>query len=237
MANKYAQGYANKKGSSTEKCPIGMHEAMCIEIVELGEMTGQYGKKYYYKFAFEVFNEKNPSSPYVVGTKKISLSLYEKGNLAIMLKSWRGKAFTSEEVKEYEQDIDKLFSKVVGVGCMINVVEEENKKGGDPYHNIENVLPLKKDRWFTPVKTPLFFNLTDDLPTNLEKQKQLLSLPKWIVKDMYEEHTTVQKIYATAGVPCPTSEALLNMLNSDSPQPQSQGAPTPTDDVDDSVPF
>jgi len=236
MANKYAQGYAKNTGSSTEKCPIGMHEAMCIEIVELGEKTGQFGKKYWYNFAFEVFNEKNPDTPFVISTK-LTLSLYEKSGLAVMLKSWRGKAFTNEEVKEYEQDIDKLFKKVIGVGCTLNVIEAENKKGGDPYHNIGNVLPLKQANWFTPVKEPLFFNLTDDLPTNLEKQKQLSTLPRWIVKIMFDEHTTVQQIYAEANKQCPTSEQMLNMLAGDSPKPQSQGAPTPTDDVDSDVPF
>ena len=64
------------------------------------------------------------------------LSLSEKANLRKDLESWRGKAFTAEELKGF--DIEKL----IGVNAMASIIH--NQSGDRTYANISSISKLMK---------------------------------------------------------------------------------------------
>jgi hypothetical protein len=72
---------------------------------------------------------------------KFTLSLHEKASLRKILQSWRGKAFTPEELKKFD------VTTILGKPCLITVTHEP-KDGGGVYANVGAV------RSFRPVFRP-----------------------------------------------------------------------------------
>jgi hypothetical protein len=65
-------------------------------------------------------------------------SLHEKAKLRKDLESWRGRAFTPEELKGF--DLEKL----IGANCQIQVVHA--KVGEKVYANVAAIVPLSKNQ-------------------------------------------------------------------------------------------
>lgn len=237
MANKYAQKTADNSmsGGGSEKCPVGNHEAVIIAVYEFGSIYSAIDKKtkYMYRIVWEAENPENPEKPFIIGLN-YNLSLYSESSLAKMLKGWKGAGFTEEELKTYGEDINILFNKIIGAGCQINVVEETTKSGV-LWRKVFGVTSLKKDRWFTPKNTPTLYDITEDFPTNLEKQKQFKELPEWVLENMFEKHATMQKIYQDNNKQCPTAKAFMS--GDSTPAPPANGAPIPQTELDNDVPF
>ena len=115
---------ASSKGSSTPREPIaaGAYAARCYSIIDLGtrEETIQGNTKVLRKIriTFElpterrVFNEEKGEQPCVI-SKEFSLTLNEKSNLRLFLRSWRGKDFTEEEAKDFD------VAKLIGAPCLL----------------------------------------------------------------------------------------------------------------------
>jgi hypothetical protein len=69
-------------------------------------------------------------------SKKYTASLNEKATLRHDLESWRGRAFTQEELKGFD------LEKVIGVNAQVMVMH--NTKDGKTYANVATVTPLGK---------------------------------------------------------------------------------------------
>ena len=69
-----------------------------------------------------------------VVSKRYTLSLSEKSNLFKDLTSWRGKAFTDDELKGFDLD------NIIGANCLLNLTE--NESGDKVYTNIIGITPL-----------------------------------------------------------------------------------------------
>ncbi len=120
-------------------CPQGVWSAVCVDVVDLGVLEVAFGgkklkqHKIYISWQVEEVMENN--KPYLA-SKRYTLSLHEKAALRKDLESWRGRAFTSEELEGF--DLEKL----IGVPCMLNVVE--NRKDGKVYGNVQSIMRLRK---------------------------------------------------------------------------------------------
>jgi hypothetical protein len=66
----------------------------------------------------------------------VGLSLNEKSTLYALLTSWRGKAFTPEELKRFD------LGKIAGKPAFINVTH--SVKGDRTYANLTSIMPLPK---------------------------------------------------------------------------------------------
>jgi hypothetical protein len=66
---------------------------------------------------------------------KYTLSLHEKATLRKLLQSWRGKAFTPDELKKFD------VTTVVGKPCLLSV-SHAPKDGGGVYANIDTAMRL-----------------------------------------------------------------------------------------------
>lgn len=117
--------------------PEGLHQAVCIDVVDLGIQHTQYGDQVKIEIRW-VLEEIDPKTKmqYMV-LRRFTPSLHKKSNLRPMLEAWRGRKFTDEELKGF--DIEKL----IGANCQIQVCHNISSEG-DTYANVQAVVPLSK---------------------------------------------------------------------------------------------
>jgi hypothetical protein len=118
--------------------PEGLHQAVCIDVVDLGIQKTFYGDKVQIEIRW-VIEEIDPKTnkPHML-LKRFTPSLHKKANLRSTLEAWRGKKFTDEELKGF--DIEKLL----GANCQVQVIH--NIAGeGEVYANVQAVVPIAKN--------------------------------------------------------------------------------------------
>lgn len=117
--------------------PEGLHQAVCIDVVDLGIQHTQYGDqvKIEIRWALEEIDPKTKVQYMVL--RRFTPSLHKKSNLRPMLEAWRGRKFTDEELKGF--DIEKL----IGANCQIQVCHNISSEG-DTYANVQAVVPISK---------------------------------------------------------------------------------------------
>jgi len=146
------------KSADFELCPEGAHIAVCYRVIDLGtqETTfkGQPTRKHQILIQWELPDERmNDGRPFSIG-KKYTYSSSQKSNLRKDLESWRGKKFEDWELGEF--DIGKL----IGAGCMLNVVHDERQD--NTYANIATIMRLPKGTATPSLKNErLCFSLSD----------------------------------------------------------------------------
>ena len=134
------------KGGNFERCPSGMHLGRCYRIVDLGTQKSEYmGQvKYLHKImlGWEIHGTDDNGKPLNIMDgrpfaifKNYTLSWSEKANLRLDLQSWRGKAFTQEEMRKFD------LKNILGAWCMINVIERAGQNG-NTYANVDGVTPV-----------------------------------------------------------------------------------------------
>lgn len=124
-----------KKTSSFEPAPEGLWPAVCVDVVDLGMVEGQFGTKHKCRIVWEISERMKSGDPYIA-SKQYTVSLHEKSALHKDLKSWRGKAFTPEELAGFDVE------RVIGAPCQLLIAQEE--KDGSVYANIQAVTKADK---------------------------------------------------------------------------------------------
>jgi hypothetical protein len=117
--------YASDTGEMFEQAPTGNHVARCIALIDLGTQHGEYqgrpNTRNQVLIRWELSNElMTDSKPFSV-SRFYTNSLSEKANLRKDLESWRGRAFTADELERFD------LQTILGKPCMLNVVQ--NDKG------------------------------------------------------------------------------------------------------------
>lgn len=108
--------------------PAGQYQAVCSRVWDLGMQEG-YGGKLQHKIAImweldaRIEDGEHKGKRHVF-TRTYTASLDERANLRGLLESWRGKAFTADELAGF--DLEKL----VGANCMLNLIEYQKNDGG-----------------------------------------------------------------------------------------------------------
>lgn len=136
--------YASDTGGGKDFDPVpeGSHLAVCDMFVDMGMQDSHFGAKHkiYLRWqipSLRVKYEKDGvqvENPMAIGAT-YTLSLSEKSNLRPMLQSWRGRAFTPDELKKFD------VTTVLGKPCMITVTHKP-KDGGGVYTNVGVVAKL-----------------------------------------------------------------------------------------------
>ncbi len=119
--------------SSWENPKPGLHQAVCVDIDDLGMQQTNYGEKHQLKLVFELDQQRSDGGPIRMG-RKYTATLNEKGALRGDLKSWRGADLTVEEKNEFN------LEKLVGAQAQLNV-EEFQKQDGTAGTAIGAILP------------------------------------------------------------------------------------------------
>lgn len=117
--------------------PEGLHQAVCIDVVDLGLQETQWGPKEKVRimWALDAVDE-TTGKAFLVG-QMYTLSLSEKATLRHHLEAWRGRKFTQDELQGF--DLEKL----IGVNCQVQVVHNL-ADGGRIFGNVQAIVPLGK---------------------------------------------------------------------------------------------
>lgn len=136
--------YASDSGGGKDFDPVpeGSHLAVCDMFVDLGLQDTNFGTKHKIYLRWQIPSlrmkwEKDGvehEGPMAIGSK-FTLSLHEKATLRQILQSWRGKAFTPEELKKFD------VTTILGKPCLITVTHSP-KDGGGVYANVGAVAKL-----------------------------------------------------------------------------------------------
>jgi hypothetical protein len=146
-------------------------------VVDLGVQAspgGQYAPKRTLMLRFQIPSERveitkdgeTKSLPAVI-SRTVGLSLNEKATLRQLLQSWRGRAFTTDELKKFD------LVNVLGKPAFINVTH--SVKGDKTYANLTSIMPLPKGM---PAPTlegeALTYSIDEPDPVAFDK------LPAWV---------------------------------------------------------
>lgn len=209
-------------GSNTEFKPVpeGSHMAVCYRVIDLGTQRWEYqgepqiGRKV--MLFWELHGEAEDGSPLTTEdgrplsiSKKYTLSLGKKANLRADLESWRGRAFTEQELAGF--DIGSLL----GAPCMVTV--KHNASGGKTYANVASVtrFPAALKNMKPDAKNePQLFDV------NERNMRVFDTLPDWltdIIKQSVEWSGHKQTNLASAGAAAGRTANAVNDMDDDIP--------------------
>ena len=180
------------KGGNFERCPSGMHLGRCYRIVDLGTQKSEYmGQvKYLHKImiGWAIHGTDDAGKPIKMQDgrpfaifKNYTRSWSEKANLRLDLQSWRGKAFTQEEMRKFD------LNNVLGAWCMLNVIERDGQNG-KVYANVDGITPvpsiIKQNGLPAPINDNEIFNLQNPNMEIFAKfsdnlKAKITSSPEW----------------------------------------------------------
>jgi hypothetical protein len=128
-----------KEENVSEQPPIGMHQAVCAMVCDIGTHKGEYQGRQTMRHQIVVvweINEKKQHGKFAGERFQLSrfytLSLDAKATLRKDLQSWRGRPFTADELKGF--DLENLK----GANCFLNVIHVDDKA------KISAITPLAK---------------------------------------------------------------------------------------------
>ena len=166
-------------GSFEPRKPIeaGAYAAVCDMVVDLGVQPspgGQFAPKRTVVLRFqipeirvEITKDGETKSLPAVISRTVGLSLNEKSTLYALLTSWRGKAFTPEELKKFD------LGKIAGKPAFINVTH--SVKGDRTYANLTSIMPLPK-----AIPAPVMEGEALVYSTDAPDPAIFLQLPTWM---------------------------------------------------------
>lgn len=121
--------------------PAGTHLARCVQLIDLGTQYSEYYKKSAHKvlIGWELPTEMDGDAPHMVW-KRYTCSLGEKAHLFRDLSSWRGRAFTPQELEGFK------LNTIVGAACMLTVVhnERQSDRGTSTFADVTSVTGVVK---------------------------------------------------------------------------------------------
>jgi len=137
---------ASSKGSSDfEIIEPGVYQGVCQAVIDLGTQHNQKWGQYQHKVMLtwelpteRIQIEKDGEAqdlPRVI-SRRFTLSLSEKSLLRPFLESWRGIAFTPQELIAFD------ISKLLGANCQLNIIHNDYE--GKTYANVSTAMPLLK---------------------------------------------------------------------------------------------
>lgn len=124
---------AKKPESNFTPCPEGLHQAVCVDVVDLGLQKGQFGEKHKVEIRWQVDQENEQGRRFQL-RKWYTLSLHEKSNLRKDLECWRGRKFTEAELAGF--DLENLIK----ANCQLQVIHNISDEG-KTYDNVQAIVP------------------------------------------------------------------------------------------------
>ena len=116
--------------------PPGIHQAVCVDVVDLGMVDGTFGLKRKLKLVWQLKARNEKNERFQVRAT-YTQSLHEKSRLRHDLETWRGRPFTKDELKAF--DVEAL----IGANCQIQVGHRVSAQGRT-YANAMSIVPIMK---------------------------------------------------------------------------------------------
>lgn len=134
------------------QAPEGAYPAICFSVAYLGTQPttymGEPKLRKMLRIGFELHCEKtmDDGRPFGV-SKEFTFSSHPKGQLRPFIESWRGKAYSDDEL----ENMGGLpVGKLIGQPCYLNIGHEKSKDGKKIYSNIMSIMPLPKGVQISP---------------------------------------------------------------------------------------
>lgn len=201
------------EGGNFEPVSQGLHQAVCYSLYDLGTQFQEKFGKLVHKvlIGWEIPEERieiekngeKKNLPRAI-SKEYTLSLHEKADLRKALESWRGKAFTEQELEGFE------LTKLLGANCMVQVIHKP-RAGKTPRADVSNVVQLPKGMAKKTLENPTQYFSFEEHQTNIPEMA-----PDWI-KDKIK-----------------SSEEWAHLTNGETPTEDysvTNGDPAPEDDI------
>lgn len=169
--------------SNIPKLEPGTYPGICTGIIDLGM---QYSKAFNKEQHQVVLKFELPGEQVEINGKLENRNVYEtytfsfneKSNLRKMLQSWRGKAFSEEELQGFD------LEKVLGLPCFISIINETSTSG----NSFSKIAGISKPPKGFPVlqgnNEPFIFELVGD-----KAIAEMQNLPTWIQDRIRESNT------------------------------------------------
>jgi len=180
---------AQAKAGDFKPVPEGVHDALCVFIIDAGyEHSEEWNKEIHKVYiCWEINEPMTDGRPFMI-SKKYTLSLSDKAALRKDLEGWRGKKFTDEQLKGFDIEVLK------GLQCMLQIIHTE--KNGKIYANIQTVLPKSK--------------------TSVPMTQVVEAPPEWIMKIKQANEDRIAQMEGEPSVPAAKGPKLpLPDLNED----------------------
>lgn len=183
-------------GGDFKLVPQGTHIAVCFLVADIGLQETSFGTKRKVILGWELPEEtvmiEGEEKPMII-YQNYTASLSEKANLRQDLESWRGRAFTQEELAGFD-----LFN-VLGHPCMVSVIHNESQ--GKTFANVKGVTSLPKG--MNKPKPSRTVKYSDD------DMDQFGELPEWIQKKIHAQAEPQHKQAVAAGEDFDDSDILF----------------------------
>ena len=174
-----------KAGANVAPVEAGTHVAVCIGYADLGTQHDEYEGNVTVSRKVLLFWDIPGLRIDVDGkdlprriSKRYTLSLGKKATLRAVLESWRGRAFTPEELKGFE------IRNLVGAGCMLSIVHKPKADGSGVRAEVASVMALPKGMPIPHMEVdPLIYECEDEQGNFVEPHS---SLPPWVVEIITE---------------------------------------------------
>ncbi len=186
------------EGSSIEPLDEGLYTGVCTKLIDLGwQYSEKYDKRYHkIMLGWDIAGEKIELSTgeRVNRTmwKEYSMSLGDKSTLRKDLQSWRGKAFTIQELAGFD------LCQILGAPCQIQIIHTE--KNGNKYANISAIIAMPKGM----SKPEGDYNTTIFNMDYTDTFREFESLPTWI-QDKIKNADNYESSGLKAVIETPTS--------------------------------
>lgn len=186
-------------GGDFQQAPAGSHVARCIRIVDLGTQTSEYQGVVNHKsqvlvswelchelYEYEDENKQMVSKPFMV-SKFYTNSLKDTANLYKDLVNWRGREFTTDELKKFD------LQSILNAPCILSVVHNEKGKA-----KVESVIKLTKGTdapaavnkpysfWLDEFERSKFDGLSDGIKAIIEKSPEYQAMVKATTQTLTE---------------------------------------------------
>lgn len=172
---------AKSSGGTFQPAPEGTFVARCFGVISLGtqpQTNSMYSPTFKVMLMWELPTETITMDkelvPMVV-SKEYTLSIGKKANLRKDLESWRGRAFTDEELAGF------AVEKVIGQPCMITIGHQKTERG--VYAKVMNVAKVLKG---VEVGGQHHKNVHYEIEHG--KNAAYQSLPEWVRKKIDQCH-------------------------------------------------
>ena len=182
-----------------ELVPSGTMVGRCYSMIHIGTVEWEYQGEQKFsnkiRLAFELPNEVRDfggeEKPMSID-KEYTLSLHEKSNLRKDLESWRGVAFSTSDLKNFD------VTDLLGVPAMLSIVHKTSK-GGNEFAQIGSVSAMVKGMEVGEQFNESFvFNYEDNF-----NEEWIDSQPEWIAEQIKgtEEYQNKQNQKKLADTP------------------------------------
>lgn len=128
---------APDKRRASNPPPEGLYPAVCVDVVDDGEVDTGFGPQHKITLVFEIDLENPEFEDRYRVYQRYTLSMHQKANLRKAIDGWRGKKFTDDQA--YDFDIETLVGKNAQIQVIHNITED-----GRVFANVAAIVPPQK---------------------------------------------------------------------------------------------